>query len=476
MRGAFGLFRAIGKAPNAAPCLSSKGDAIGEGMDMSAPACETTNHTGHTNEQVFIRVTGVIHGFVNEKADLLLILLAFGHAALVLSFSYAPVIALGLWWNSNTVAHYFLHRPFFRLRALNVVFSMFLSVLVGIPQTLWGERHLAHHAGKDWRFRLTPPLVAETLLILGLWSYLLAQHPLFFLTTYLPAYIAGLFLCWLHGYYEHARGTTSHYGKIYNFLFLNDGYHIEHHAHPGEHWTKLPYWASPGASASRWPAILRWLESKNRLRTVSAVAARSPDRAVDWAEGLRCNAVGLVELNVQKTVPQHEAVSPTQPFLKKRWSTWLLETLEHLVLRSPSLQRFVLTRHESAFRRLLPRLTRIGQVAIVGGGLFPRTLIVLERLLPQARFIVIDQSAANLQEAQKWVHGDAKFVRQTYTPGLVEGMDLVVIPLSFVGDRDAIYRQPPAPAVVIHDWLWRRRGISTVVSFVLLKRLNLVLS
>jgi hypothetical protein len=400
-------------------------------MAMSAPACETTNHTNHTSEPEFIRV---IRGFVWEKGDVLLILLAAGHAALVLSFPYAPVIALGLWWNSNTVAHYFLHRPFFRLRALNGAFSMFLSVLLGIPQTLWRERHLAHHAGKDWRFHLSLRLAAEMLLILGLWSFLLARHPRFFLVTYLPAYAAGLFLCWLHGYYEHARGTTSHYGKIYNFLFLNDGYHIEHHAHPGEHWTRLPRWAASEASASRWPPILRWLESK-----------KGP-------------------------------ILPCRLSLTKRLPTACLENLERWVLHSPRLQRFVLKRHEAAFRRLLPSLTPIGEVAIVGGGLFPRTLLVLERLMPQARFTVIDQNAANIQEARTWVNSNAKFVQQTYAPRLVEGMDLVVIPLSFTGDREAIYRRPPAPAVVIHDWLWRRRGCSTIVSFLLLKRLNLVLS
>jgi hypothetical protein len=401
-------------------------------IEMSAPVGEVVRRRGIVAHFPLGVPHSALQILQSSPWDALLILLALGHAALVLSFPYAPIIALGLWWNSNTIAHYFLHRPFFRVRALNVAFSMFLSVLLGIPQTLWRERHLAHHAGKDWRFRLSQPLAAEMLLILGLWSFLLGWNPGFFLATYLPAYAAGLFLCWLHGFYEHARGTTSHYGTIYNFLFLNDGYHIEHHAHPAEHWTKLPRLASPESSASRWPAILRWLESKNGLRIISPLSSALP---------ISC-----------------------------------LESLERLVLRSPWLQRFVLTRHEAAFRRLLPRLTRIGQVAIVGGGLFPRSLLVLECLLPQARFTVIDQSAANLQEAKKWVSSAARFVHQAYTPGLVDGMDLVVIPLSFMGDRDAIYRQPPAPAIVIHDWVWRRRGISTIVSFLLLKRLNLVLS
>jgi hypothetical protein len=371
-----------------------------------------------------------------------LILLAVGHAALVLSFPYAPVITLGLWWNSNTIAHYFIHRPFFRLGGLNVAFSLFLSLLLGVPQTLWRERHLAHHAGRVWRFRLTGRMAAEMLLILGLWAILLSRQPRFFLLTYLPGYAGGLLLCWIHGYYEHANGTTSHYGRLYNFLFLNDGYHIEHHERPAEHWTRLPRWTRPGTSASRWPAILRWLERKKGSGVVSVLS--SPRTAISsWT---------------------------------KRLPTPFLETLERGVLRSRMLQRFVLWRHEAAFRRLLPKLSQARQVAIVGGGLFPRTLLILERLLPQAKFVVIDQSAANIHKARSMVNGEARFIHEAYAPALVEGMDLVVIPLSFIGDREAIYRYPPAPAVMIHDWIWRRRGQSTVVSFFLLKRLNLVQS
>jgi len=352
--------------------------------------------------------------FRYSNGDALLVLLAGVHAALVLNFPYFPIIALGLWWNSNTVAHYFIHRPFFRAGFLNVVFSLFLSLLLGIPQTLWRERHLAHHAGKAWHFRLTARLATEMLLIAGLWGLLLWLDTRFFLLTYLPAYATGLGLCWIHGYYEHARGTVSHYGRTYNFFFLNDGYHVEHHAHPSEHWTRLPRWVDPEANVSRWPAVLRWLDI---------------------------------------------------PFL---------ETLEKLVLRSKTLQRFVLQRHEAAFRRLLPNLPPVRTVAVVGGGLFPRTLLILEGLLPEARIVVIDRSAANIGTARSLVNGDATFIHETYAPQLVEDVDLVIFPLSFIGDRDSIYRSPPARAVLIHDWLWRKRGQSAIVSVFLLKRLNLV--
>jgi hypothetical protein len=348
--------------------------------------------------------------------------LAVLQGAVLLAAPSAWVVALGLWWNSNTVAHWFLHRPFFRPRTLNRLFALYLSVLLGVPQSVWRERHLAHHAGRRARLRYSHQLAAEVGLTLGLWGVLLAARPTFFLTAYVPGYLAGLSLCWLHGYYEHTCGTTSHYGVLYNTLFFNDGYHAEHHAAPGMHWTLLPG-ARFGASTSRWPAVLRWLD----------------------------------ELS--------------------------LDGLERRVLRSPRLQRFVLGRHGRAFRRVLPPLPPAPRIAIVGGGLFPRTLLVLRRMLPDAQFVVIDMDAANLATAAAFVAqlsdaadstADVQFAHVAYEASQLAAMDLAVFPLAFVGDRRALYDRPPAPVVVVHDWLWRRRGRSTVVSLLLLKRLNLV--
>jgi hypothetical protein len=123
---------------------------------------------------------------------------------------------------------------------------------------------------------------------------------------------------------------------------------------------------------------------------------------------------------------------------------------------------------------LLPPLPAAPRIAIVGGGLFPRTLLVLRRLLPAAMFVVIDRSAANLAIARPWVSEGVRFENACYEPGLVKGFDIVVFPLAFIGDRAEIYRSPPAPVVFVHDWIWCRRGASALVSWVLLKRLNRV--
>ena len=54
-----------------------------------------------------------------NRGDLMLVVLAGAHAALLLAAPTAPVIAIGLWWNANTISHYFIHRPFFRRRVAN---------------------------------------------------------------------------------------------------------------------------------------------------------------------------------------------------------------------------------------------------------------------------------------------------------------------------------------------------------------------
>jgi Fatty acid desaturase len=346
--------------------------------------------------------------------DAPLVVLAAVHGVLLLAAPTLLAVAVGLWWNSNTIAHNFIHQPFFRSRVLNTGFAIYQSVILGIPQSIWRARHLAHHAGVQCRLKLNAQLLAEVLLIFALWCILATFFTTFFLAAYMPGYALGLGLCSLHGYHEHNRGTTSHYGFLYNLLFFNDGYHVEHHARPGAHWTDLPHQRCDKAPASRWPAVLRWLD----------------------------------------------AVS--------------LEGLERLVLRSSFLKRIVLHWHEGAFRRLMPPLPAAPRIAIIGGGLFPRTLLVLRRLLPDGSFVVIDRSADNIAIARSLAPPGVRFENCCYDPALVQGYDMVVFPLAFTGDRQSLYRAPLAPVVFVHDWIWRRRGAGVVVSILLLKRLNLV--
>jgi len=149
--------------------------------------------------------------------------------------------------------------------------------------------------------------------------------------------------------------------------------------------------------------------------------------------------------------------------------------LERLVLRSPRLQRFVLATHERAVRRLLPLTGHIRRVTVVGGGLFPRTALVLRRVLPDVEITIVDADANHLSIAGSFLDADVRCVHHAFQAGARDCADLVVIPLSFSGDRRLVYAQPPARAVFVHDWIWRPTPHSAVVSWWLLKRLNLVL-
>jgi hypothetical protein len=350
----------------------------------------------------------------HSRWDALLIALALVQGILICALPVAPVIALGLWWNSNTIAHYFIHKPFFRVRLLNRCFSVYESLLLGVPQELWRRRHLQHHFGTGWSGTDAPLLMLEIGLVAALWVVLAVQAPWFLLTAYAPGYLGGLALCWLHGYYEHQRGTVSHHGTLYNLLFFNDGYHIEHHLHPEEHWTRLPGHADGATMVSRWPAVLRYLDVLS------------------------------------------------------------LDGLERCLLRSSFLQKLVLHWHERAFRRLLPHAGCIRHVGIIGGGLFPRTALILKDLLPEARLTVIDMDLNHIRVAQAKCPDEVRFIHDRFDPARVHDLDLLIFPLSFCGDRRSLYQHPPAPTIIVHDWLWSCRGQSARVSILLLKRMNLV--
>lgn len=347
--------------------------------------------------------------------DALLIGLSAIHAALLLSVPSVPLIAIGLWWNTNTIGHNFIHRPFFRARVLNRGYSACLSLLLGVPQAIWRERHLRHHRGDDRPIRWTTDVAADTLVVAALWTAIAVMAPRFFLLVYLPGILLGLALCTAQGHFEHAGGTTSHYGWLYNLLFFNDGYHAEHHSHPGLHWTRLPAERAVSARTSGWPPVLRWLDA--------------------------CT----------------------------------LESLERLVLRSPALQRFVLSAHERAFRKVLAGLPPVRTVTVIGGGLFPRTALVLKRLLPDVSMTIVDANSEHLAIARAMMNGRVAFRHERYHPGEREDADLVVIPLSLSGDRARVYREPPAAVTLVHDWIWRSRAPGAPVSWLLLKRLNVVL-
>lgn len=217
------------------------------------------------------------------------------------AMSIPAIIAAGLLysvsisWNINSIAHNFIHNPYFRARWMNRGFSLLLSVTLGFSQTLYHYVHNWHHAGNMDR----PDADGNTVDYLSIyrhgegglpespWRYTLlsyfrddlgeilrrvrARRPadarfavfelaaclLFYaglalidwrcVLVMLPFYYIGHSLSSLNGYYEHfgadpdrpiAWGVSS-YSRLYNWLWLNNGYHAEHHYRPKQHWTKM---------------------------------------------------------------------------------------------------------------------------------------------------------------------------------------------------------------------------------------------
>jgi len=390
--------------------------------------------------------------FRHSARDVTLVAITIVHA-IVLAFatmsrtstSYAAsalFVACAVWWSSNTVSHNHLHNPIFVSRRANHAFSIVLSAVIGVPQTIWKEKHFWHHAGEPAsgpRIRLGALGLLESASVLVVWIALFAFVPRFALFAYLPGFVLGMIFCSMQGHFEHVgapdlRVGVSHYGRLYNLLWLNDGFHAEHHLRPSAHWTTLPSLratasATPGYRESAFPPIVRFLE---------------------WVRAFSNRSAGHV-----------------------------LGLLERLPLSSTIVRRLVLEAHVRAFARVLPSLRpeRIRTVGIVGGGLFPRTVMVLQRLLPGRRLVVIDASAENLAIADRELvresaRSNVELRHARFDGEVADELDLVVVPLAFVGDRAAIYRSKKP--TLVHDWIWRARGEGTPIAWWLLKRLNVV--
>jgi hypothetical protein len=336
------------------------------------------------------------------------------------------LLALAMCWGSNTVSHIHLHAPLFRRPGANRAFSLYLSLLLAVPQRFWKHRHLAHHGLRGAR-KPGAEGWAELGAVVAAGLAFAAAAPALFASVYLPALLLGLGLCAVQGRQEHAGSEpgVDHHGRLYNRLWFNDGFHAAHHRAPDAHWTTLPARAGAGDLVSPLPPVARWLDRLPAL----------------------CNRLGA----------------------------GLLDRLERATLGSALVRRFLIATHRRAWVALLATVdrARLREVTIVGGGLFPRTALVLAELLPGARLTIVDARAAHLAPARVFLRGvPVRFVTGVFPTETAA--DLVVVPLAFRGDRGALYRAPPAPFVVVHDWLWRARGASAVVSLLLLKRLNLL--
>lgn len=354
-----------------------------------------------------------------DRRDRLAVLLTLLPAAALVLAPW-PLLGVGLWWLGNTAAHHATHRRTFRPTWLQAAYGGWLSLLLGVPQELWRQRHLQHHAGRRAPTRWNRRLRAQAALLLLAIVLAATLAPTWLLGTWSPGFAFGLLLAALHGHFEHHGGITDLRARWWNVLLQNDGFHAEHHRRPTRHWRELGRDTSTSVRTSPWPPPLRWLG------------------CVSIANGL--------------------------------------DAAERLLLRWPWLQACVLVAHRSALQRVLADVPTPARIVVVGGGLFPRSALLLRERFPRAAITVLDQEPRHLALARTMLPTDVACVVGTFTPGQRLDADLVVLPLALRGQKRAWRSAPPAPYVLVHDWLWCAPGRGARVAWWLGKRMHVVSS
>ena len=224
------------------------------------------------------------------------IFVAFSYMLWPLRIAAGLLYAIGISWSINSVSHNFIHNPFFVSKTLNTLFSYLLSVTIGFSQAMYNFIHMRHHSGNMdrpdssgnvidyisiykyghdgkpeniWKytflsfFRTDPneilaemskkrkdeaALARRELVAFTAFFVLLGFLNWRFIVFLLPFWYFGHSLSSLNGYYEHFGGNpdkpiawgVSTYDRLYNWTWLNNGYHAEHHYRPKHHWTKMP--------------------------------------------------------------------------------------------------------------------------------------------------------------------------------------------------------------------------------------------
>jgi fatty acid desaturase len=236
---------------------------------------------------------------------------------------FLPLCLFLFWYNGLVASHNFVHTPWFKSNLLNRCYMVLNSVNIGLPMAHYYQEHLKHHRygndrpddlgqtkdptstfacgtngqhenlisycalglfrtdlGESFReiarkgsgLQLGCELVACGL-SLAIYFALYWQYCLW---LFLPVFYFGWALEHLENYYEHFGGTpenkyansTSYYGRLYNMLFCNEGYHQEHHLRPNVHWMHRPQThqeLKPALERTnrvilKFPPVLSWLD------------------------------------------------------------------------------------------------------------------------------------------------------------------------------------------------------------------------
>jgi len=185
-----------------------------------------------------------------------------------------------------------------------------------------------------------------------------------------------------------------------------------------------------------------------------------------------------------------------------------LNVLEYTTMNIPFIRDWVLAVHHSAFQRLL-RGCRYNRILVVGGGIYPRTAIIMKSLYPHAQITIQDKSRESLKIAEAYLQRthqelNISYLHKEYILSLpattqysteystvpattcgtnittvtttltTASQDLVICPLAF----QSISTSRPIHVMytrVRHCWIWEHTDSkkTTLVSYLLLKKLVL---
>lgn len=221
-------------------------------------------------------------------------------ASMLLWFLLIPFQAIFLVIVMNTSLHHHMHTPIFVNSKMNRAYEIFTSATLGIPFNGWKYFHMMHHRyNNDFKIngQTKDPLsfyrYGESGKRENFWSYcikgiwrdlsgqtlkdpydncstkvdiknvdlLTTEQYVFYVfiasifafnitygVVYLLVYTLSLILNNANSYGEHfgpveqqnfRENSVGSYGKLYNLLCFNSGYHQEHHVRPNAHWTEL---------------------------------------------------------------------------------------------------------------------------------------------------------------------------------------------------------------------------------------------
>lgn len=217
-----------------------------------------------------------------------------------------PIFLVHVWvlvMFQNSSIHHHTHWATFTNKKFNQVYEALLTAAGGYTPVSWRVGHLVHHKyvndypdenghTKDstsvyyksvnkqpnniWEYMIrrgisdikfswftspqSSPEQIKSQFLAGrtvFWSFIFAisliniWYGLFLLLCHVSAMIFNQCNSYgEHWQYLHHRGDTtrdsfSNYGKIYNLITFNAGYHQEHHHRPGIHWSRLPQEVTP---------------------------------------------------------------------------------------------------------------------------------------------------------------------------------------------------------------------------------------